>query len=67
MKSTSRFALTYNQISKTTSSRREDGGAYCGAAFGGKCMVSKAKLAKQRREIILKLIVLEDDCSEKTF
>ena len=28
----------------TTSSRRLDGGAYCGALVGGKCMVSKAKL-----------------------
>ena len=28
----------------TTSSRRLDGGAYCGAPVGGKCMVSKAKL-----------------------
>ena len=26
------------------SSRRQNGGAYCGAAVGGKCMVSKAKL-----------------------
>ena len=28
----------------TTSSRRLDGVAYCGAPVGGKCMVSKAKL-----------------------
>ena len=28
----------------TTSSRRLDGGAYCGAPVGGKCMVSKVKL-----------------------
>ena len=28
----------------TTSSRRLDGGAYCEAPVGGKCMVSKAKL-----------------------
>ena len=28
----------------TTSSRRLDGGAYCGAPVGGKCMVPKAKL-----------------------
>ena len=32
------------QIQFTTSSRRLDGGAYCGAPVGGKCMVSKAKL-----------------------
>ena len=31
-------------IQFTTSSRRLDGGAYCGAPVGGKCMVSKAKL-----------------------
>ena len=31
-------------IQFTTSSRRLDGGAYCGASVGGKCMVSKAKL-----------------------
>ena len=31
-------------IQLTTSSRRLDGGAYCGAPVGGKCMVSKAKL-----------------------
>ena len=34
--------LMYIQF--TTSSRRLDGGAYCGAPVGGKCMVSKAKL-----------------------
>ena len=28
-------------IQATTSSRGQDGGAYCGAAVGGKCMVSK--------------------------
>ena len=32
------------QVQFTTSSRRLDGGAYCGAPVGGKCMVSKAKL-----------------------
>ena len=31
-------------IQLTMSSRRLDGGAYCGAPVGGKCMVSKAKL-----------------------
>ena len=31
-------------IQFTTSSRRLDGGAYCGAPVGGKCTVSKAKL-----------------------
>ena len=31
-------------IQLTTSSRRQNGGAYCGAVVGGKCMVSKAKL-----------------------
>ena len=30
-------------IQLTTSSCRQNGGAYCGAAVGGKCMVSKAK------------------------
>ena len=34
--------LSYD-VQLTTSSRGQDGGAYCGAAFGGKCMVSKAK------------------------
>ena len=33
-----------NVIQFATSSRRLDGGAYCGAPVGGKCMVSKAKL-----------------------
>ena len=33
-----------NMLQFTTSSRRLDGGAYCGAPVGGKCMVSKAKL-----------------------
>ena len=33
-----------DHIQFTTSSRRLDGGAYCGAPVGGKCMVSKAKL-----------------------
>ena len=28
----------------TTSSHRQDGGAYCEAADGGKCMASKGKL-----------------------
>ena len=32
------------EVQFTTSSRRLDGGAYCGAPVGGKCMVSKAKL-----------------------
>ena len=32
------------KVQFTTSSRRLDGGAYCGAPVGGKCMVSKAKL-----------------------
>ena len=37
--------LVYSlQLQFTTSSRRLDGGAYCGAPVGGKCMVSKAKL-----------------------
>ena len=31
-------------VQLTTSSRRLDGGAYCGARVGGKCMVSKAKM-----------------------
>ena len=31
-------------IQPSTSSHGQDGGAYCGAAFGGKCMQSKAKL-----------------------
>ena len=33
------FALL--QIQLITSSRRQNGGAYCGGAVGGKCMVSK--------------------------
>ena len=31
-------------LQPTTSSHGQDGGAYCGAAVGGKCMVSTAKL-----------------------
>ena len=31
-------------VQPATTSRAQDGGAYCGAAVGGKCMVSKAKL-----------------------
>ena len=38
------FFVKVNLIQFTTSSRRLDGGAYCGAPVGGKCMVSKAKL-----------------------
>ena len=34
----------YDQLQFTTFSRRLDGGAYCGASVGGKCMVSKAML-----------------------
>ena len=34
----------FGMVQFTTSSRRLDGGAYCGAPVGGKCMVSKAKL-----------------------
>ena len=37
-------SATRDNIQFTTSSRRLDGGAYCGAPVGGKCMVSKAKL-----------------------
>ena len=37
------FSL-YVVLQFTTSSRRLDGGAYCGASVGGKYMVSKAKL-----------------------
>ena len=33
-----------NCLQLTTSSRRQDGGAYCEAALGGKCMASKGKL-----------------------
>ena len=40
----SNTAHTPIEIQFTTSSRRLDGGAYCGAPVGGKCMVSKAKL-----------------------
>ena len=36
--------IFYIKVQFTTSSRRLDGGAYCGAPVGGKCMVSKAKL-----------------------
>ena len=36
--------LLLKSVQFTTSSRRLDGGAYCGAPVGGKCMVSKAKL-----------------------
>ena len=32
------------RIQLTTSGRRQDGGAHCGAAVGGKCMVSQVKL-----------------------
>ena len=35
--------LSYD-VQLTTSSRRQDGGAYCEAAVGGKCMASKGKL-----------------------
>ena len=38
------FGLMDRLLQFTTSSRRLDGGAYCGAPVGGKCMVSKAKL-----------------------
>ena len=31
-------------IQPTTSSHAQDGGAFCGAAVGGKCMVSKTRL-----------------------
>ena len=31
-------------VQLTTSSRRQDGGAYCEAAVGGKCVASKGKL-----------------------
>ena len=37
-------AEEYKKVQFTTSSRRLDGGAYCVAPVGGKCMVSKAKL-----------------------
>ena len=39
-----KFYSSGTDIQFTTSSRRLDGGAYCGAPVGGKCMVSKAKL-----------------------
>ena len=32
------------ELQLTTSSRRQDGGAYCGAAVGGKSIVPKEKL-----------------------
>ena len=38
------LSLYTSLVQLTTSSRRLDGGAYCGAPVGGKCMVSKAKL-----------------------
>ena len=36
--------LRTGKVQLTTSSRRQNGGAYCGATVGGKRMVSNAKL-----------------------
>ena len=38
------FLKNVDDVQSTTSNSAQNGGAYCGSAFGGKCMVSKAKL-----------------------